>query len=376
VKLHPPDCVNLATDRVECPVCGGAGVLARVLDENVDLVCENCDGKGTLIRPTGRQHLSHSSLGMQLACQRRYQHAYVDRLEPIQRKSSLSLGSAFAKAVELRSPAAGAMSLGDGRGRLIEQEEIDRLTVDMVIVESAAAAYLSRYFFEDMRANLPEGARTDEHGVWMGSASALSFERKATEVEYLVRLRSPYTGAYSNTFDLYGRADGVVDHGAFLELTEDKLVGQIDSVSVKKTRGDRQLSLGAYALWRITGKPVRKVRKRFTKKPQIRQRKRESVAEFCERIRADYRERPDFYMHEETTFRDADDMLDVERSLWDWAEQRRAAQRRGFWPMNTDRCHDYGGCDFLDICFGGELGLYQRKPEKVTSASSGSDRRG
>jgi hypothetical protein len=218
------------------------------------------------------------------------------------------------------------------------------------IVESAAAAYMSRYYFDD---------HLD------GNLVADRVLRR--EVEYLVRLRSPYTGAYSNTFDLYGRADGVTDHGSFLELTEDKLVGQIDAVSVKKTRGDRQLSLGAYALWRITGKPVRKVRKRFTKKPQIRQRKGESVAEFCERIRADYRERPDFYMHEETTFRDADDMLDVERSLWDWAEQRRAAQRRGFWPMNTDRCHDYGGCDFLDICFGGELGLYQRKPERVTT---------
>jgi hypothetical protein len=340
--LHLPDRVNLAEDRIECPVCEGTGFTNWEGDGADSPPCENCDGKGTLIRPTGRQHLSHSSLGMQLACQRRYQHAYVDRLEPIRRKSSLSLGSAFAKAVELRQPAAGAAMLAASRDEPLEQEDADRIVVDMAIVESAAAAYLSRYYFDE-------------------PAPAL------TEVEYLVRLRSPYTGAYSNTFDLHGRADGVVDHGAFLELAEDKLVGQIDAVSVKKTRGDRQLSLGAYALWRITGKPVRKVRKRFTKKPQIRQRKGESVAEFCERIRADYRERPDFYMHEETTFRDADDMLDVERSLWDWAEQRRAAQRRGFWPMNTDRCHDWGGCDFLDICFGGELGLYQRKPETVTS---------
>jgi hypothetical protein len=128
LHLHPPDCVNLAEDRIECPVCGGAGVLARVLDENVDLACENCDGKGTLIRPTGRQHLSHSSLGMQLACQRRYQHAYVDRLEPIRRKSSLSLGSAFAKAVELaRSPRLGALLLEGDRPQHLDQEEVDRL---------------------------------------------------------------------------------------------------------------------------------------------------------------------------------------------------------------------------------------------------------
>jgi hypothetical protein len=347
--LHPPDRVNLAEDRIACPVCEGAGSkLADCTTFGTDCACnhssvpcENCDGQETIIRPTGRQHLSHSSLGMQLACQRRYQHAYVDRLEPIRRKSSLSLGAAFAKAVELRQPAAGAAMLAASRDEPLEQEDADRIVVDMAIVESAAAAYLSRYYFDEA----PE----------------------LTEVEYLVRLRSPYTGAYSNTFDLYGRADGVTDHGAFLELTEDKLVGQIDAVSVKKTRGDRQLSLGAYALWRITGKPVRKVRKRFTKKPQIRQRKGESVTEFCERIRADYRERPDFYMHEETTFRDADDMLDVERSLWDWAEQRRAAARRGFWPMNTDRCHDWGGCDYLDKCFGGPdaEGLYRHKPERV-----------
>jgi hypothetical protein len=31
------------------------------------------------------------------------------------------------------------------------------------------------------------------------------------EMEYLVQLRNPWTGAYSRTFDLKGYADGVVD---------------------------------------------------------------------------------------------------------------------------------------------------------------------
>jgi hypothetical protein len=126
VKLHPPDCVNLAEDRIECPVCCGAACFSRAATA-VDRDCENCDGKGTLIRPTGRQHLSHSSLGMQLACQRRYQHAYVDRLEPIRRKSSLSLGSAFAKAVELRDPKAGGAMLAASRDEPLEQEDADRI---------------------------------------------------------------------------------------------------------------------------------------------------------------------------------------------------------------------------------------------------------
>jgi hypothetical protein len=40
--------------------------------------------------------------------------------------------------------------------------------------------------------------------------------------------------------------------------------------------------------------------------------------------------------------------------------------------MNTDRCHDYGGCDFLDKCFGGPdaEGLYRGKTERVFSTTT------
>jgi hypothetical protein len=314
LHLHPPDCVNLAEDRIECPVCGGAGVLARVLDENVDLACENCDGKGTLIRPTGRQHLSHSSLGMQLACQRRYQHAYVDRLEPIRRKSSLSLGSAFAKAVELREPAgrrghacskptsrwsrrtstASSSTWPSSRAR---RRPTCRGTTSTALTFSTATSWPSSSAAgqERDRGRVPRAPALALHRGLLQHLRPLRPRRRRRRPR---RLPGAHRGQA-------GRPDR-------------RGVGQEDPR--RPPAVPRRLRL-----WRITGKPVRKVRKRFTKKPQIRQRKGESVTEFCERIRADYRERPDFYMHEETTFRDADDMLDVERSLWDWAEQRRAA---------------------------------------------------
>jgi hypothetical protein len=281
---------------------------------------------------TGRGTLSHSSIGTQLACLRKYGWAYHEQLEPIERPRPLGMGAAFAQALALGDPIAGAALLDR---ETYDQADYDSVLVDKAIVAAAAGLYIERY------------------------------GREATmrEVDYLVRLRSPYTGAYSRTFDLHGRADGLVDHGAYLELIEDKLVGRIDPVSVKKVKLDRQVGLESYALWRITGKPVRVIRYRWVKKPSIKQRQSESVEEFIARLTSDYRERPDFYTHEEQTFRSDDDLLLLEAELWEYAEQRRQAVHSGVWPRNTSSCSDYGGCPFIPLCVGDPDAkhLYRRK---------------
>jgi hypothetical protein len=189
---------------------------------------------------TGRGHLSHSSISTQLNCLRKFGWAYVERLEPIDRARPLSLGSAFATALEHANPDTGAAQLDRPTS---DQAEHDRLEIDKAIIRAAAGLYLTRF-----------GAKTGE----------------ARELAYRIRLRSPYTGAWSRTFDLVGRADGVIDHGDYLELIEDKLVGRVDAVQVKKVRLDRQVGLASYALWRVTGKPVRVIRYRWVKKPSER----------------------------------------------------------------------------------------------------------
>jgi hypothetical protein len=113
---------------------------------------------------------------------------------------------------------------------------------------------------------------------------------------------------------------------------------------------DRQVGLASYALWRVTGKPVRVIRYRWVKKPSIKVRQNETVPAFIERLAADYVARPDFYSEEEQTFRSADDLLEIEAELWDIAEQRRDAMQRGFFVRNTSHCSDFGGCAFLDLC--------------------------
>lgn len=267
----------------------------------------------------GRASLSHSSLNTQLACYQRYGYEYVDRIEPVVKPAGLRLGGAFARATETGDPADGVAKLS-AEASIFTQEDQDRLTVDCAIVTGAATAYLKAYG-----------------------------RRERRELGYRVRLRNPDTGAYSRTFDLEGYADGLTDEWT---LIEDKFVGQVQAVAIKRLPLDRQLALECYGIWRATGHEIVDVSYRFTRKPSIKQKKNESVEEYAERVEADYAERPDFYLVEESFTRSAADLVRIEAELWQWAAQRRDASRARIYPRNSSHCHDYGGCPFLPLCVG------------------------
>lgn len=275
----------------------------------------------------GRATLSHSSLNSQLACAQRYAYEYVDKIEPISKSAGRRLGGAFAKALEAGDPEVGVKFLEEGTFALT-QEDQDQLRIDCAIVRAAAKAYLAAYGAGERR-----------------------------EFGYRVRLRNPHTGAYSRTFDLEGYADGLVPNGSEVAqigftLIEDKFVGRLEATAVKRLKLDRQLALECYGIWRATGQPVTDIKYRFTRKPSIKQKQTETVEQFCERVEADYEERPEFYLLEEPLERTADDLVRIEAELWQWAAQRREAHRAHVFPRNSSHCHDYGGCPFLPLCVG------------------------
>jgi hypothetical protein len=340
-----------------------------------DPECENLAG-----RDTGRDTLSHSKLALLLACHRKYELHYEQRLEPIRKPHAFSLGSAFQKAIELQDPEAGPMIL-DGWAFdaaaanwaepaepivFYSQEQEDQHQIDQAILRAAAALYLR---------------------TWPGGSAELR------EFEYRVRLRNPWTGAYSRTFDLLGYADGVVDSTAQFtdagplnaalatvmarpyELIENKLVGRVDKVMVQRLPLDRQIGLSRYGLWRATGRQVEKVSYRWIKKPSIKRRggrkkdksDAETLDQFLCRIADDYEARPEFYLvQEEPQFADPNDLLRIECELWEWAEQVRRLRRQRLADRNTSHCTDYGGCQFMPICTGDPdaPALYRVRPER------------
>ncbi|HMJ03579.1 MAG TPA: hypothetical protein VK506_11585, partial [Conexibacter sp.] len=180
LELRESDGVNLADDRIPCPRCNGGADAHAVPGQSgfAEETCSLCNGKGTVVRPTGRAHLSHSSISRQLNCLKLYEHHDVRRLELIARPRYFSLGTAFQKSIELSDPDAGVKLLREGRN-VSGQGDEDRLQVDEAICRAAAALYLDRF-------GTPPG--------------------EEREYEYRVRLRSPWTGGWSRTFDLLGYA--------------------------------------------------------------------------------------------------------------------------------------------------------------------------
>ena len=295
---------------------------------------------------TGREHLSHSALATFLACPQKYGFSYEQRLEPIRKPEPLTLGKAYQLAIEHGDPAAGARSLRE-EADIQSQADEDKLQTQEAIVTAAASLYLA---------------------TWPPEADLATNAMR--EFPYRVRLRNPYTGYLSRTFDLLGYADEIRFQAGSWLLVENKLVGQISEMQVRRLPLDRQVALEAYGVWRATGHPVTRVSYRFVRKPSIRQRSGETVAEFCERLTQDYVERPAFYAHEETWLRDTEDLVRIELELWEWAEMLRSQRRMPAWTRNTAHCTDYGGCPFIPLCLGERAeGLYRERATRHDAES-------
>lgn len=278
---------------------------------------------------TGREALSHTRIGVLLSCQEKFRWRYEEHLQPVVKRAPLEMGAAFAHALEHHDPQAGFTRLMESHA---DQQTLhagnpwiavpsrEDAEIAATTVLAASGAYLARY-------------------------PAESIER---EVTMRARLRNPDTGAWSHTFDVQARIDGLAGD----RLIEDKLLSRVDDVTPRRLTLDRQVTLGAYLHWRTTGQEIREVAYRITRKPSIKRRRGEGHDAFLERLVDDYQQRPDFYLHEFALTRTASDFERLEAELWAWAEQIRQARLRGTFPRNTGACTEFGGagCEYLPAC--------------------------
>jgi hypothetical protein len=348
--------------------------------------CENLAGTDT-----GRSHLSHSKLNKFLACHELFANHYERRLERIDKRESLEMGKAYQKAIELQDPDAAPLVLdgwemcgvcdGEGFTELREKQPLQEIVVstgsgpvrvgagEPVPCEACAGTGRTPPD-EEPYFHTQEAQDKHEINKAVVRAAAALYLRKwpapvgeHREFEFLVRLRNPWTGHYSRTFDLKGYADGLqglepalniggvdiytsteVPREQFvpvqdvrqipLELVENKLVGRVDSVMVQRLPLDRQLQLLRYGVWRATGRTVGTVHFRWVKKP---------------------------------SYITSADLLKIECELWTWAQQLRDLRRQRIFDRNTSHCSDYGGCDFIPLCSGDPDAdhLYRIRPERT-----------
>lgn len=183
------------------------------------------------------------------------------------------------------------------------------------------------------------------------------------EQEFSLPILNPSTGAVSRSFALSGKVDGICVHEGETWLVEYKTASSVDRQYIARLRLDGQVTTYLYAMQRVLRQELAGVIYRIIRKPLIRQTQKESFEAYCDRLEADYRERPDFYFTEERLYRSQADLRQYEIDLWNLTQRILWERKHAIHPRNPARCTDFGTCEYMPICMGesGCEALYERR---------------
>lgn len=275
-----------------------------------------------------RQPVTQSELSTFSRCEERHNLRYNKCLVPMEEHPALRMGSAVHRGLEHRSVSAALEELRgeDPMWTLFEGREarIREATVSAIV-----------------------GGALERWSEWP----------EINEMSFSVPLRNPATGYPSRRCEYHGVLDGVwkgthPDFPGEVVLGEWKTAAQVTSEYMQRLEIDFQVSAYCWASSQLFGVPVRKVVYRVIKKPTIRQKKTEDLADYIERLRSDYLERPDHYYFDTVVTR-------TKEQLDDWARQAWATHRRVLEIRNgavairsTQSCLNRGRCPYFDLCVG------------------------
>lgn len=262
---------------------------------------------------------------------------YDLELVPRNKKKSLGLGSAVHLGLET-DDIDKAVGYFDGVFP-DSQEEANELEVQRATVRAMLTGYFARF------------------GKWG--------EETIRELSFDIPIRNPKTGAVSRSFRLQGKIDAITVIDGKMWLVEYKTASQINKGYFDRVSLDEQITLYMYAYRERFGVKPEGVIYRVLKKPTIRQTKKESMEQFCNRLEQDYVDRPDFYFFEQKYYRSENDLKQFEKELWAFTQQYLYEKRNDINCKNASRCLDFGQCEYMPICLGeADLELDYVKKEK------------
>ncbi|MBQ8682413.1 MAG: PD-(D/E)XK nuclease family protein [Selenomonadales bacterium] len=262
---------------------------------------------------------------------------YDLELVPRNKKKSLGIGSAVHLGLETED-------VDKAVGYFDEvfpdsQEEANELEVQRATVRAMLTGYFNRF------------------GKWS--------EETIRELSFDIPIRNPKTGAVSRSFRLQGKIDAITAIDGKPWLVEYKTASQINKGYFDRVSLDEQITLYMYAYRETFGVKPEGVIYRVLKKPTIRQTKKESLEQFCNRLEQDYVDRPDFYFFEQKYYRSENDLKQFEKEMWAFTQQYLYEKRNDINCKNASRCLDFGQCEYMPICLGeADLELDYVKKEK------------
>lgn len=280
-------------------------------------------------------------------CQRYFYHRHEQLLTLRHPKPGRRRGAAFSDAVFAIEQAPGS-----DWAKLAE----DAIEAHYATLQPGSAEEAQDLEVEKLKLVLLAPAYCDRYGF------ALRHERR--ERQFDLPLINPATHRQSRRFRRGGKIDALfkVSTGRAV-IVEDKLVGTIQKAMIERLPLDAQISEYADALldhglesevhYRHTLLPGTNPKLVGTKAKGNR--RRESLAEFGERLQADIEARPDHYFDEQRLLFTTEHLEDYRVGRWVIGQQimwqrRQARSQMERWPMNPSRCWEYGGCEFIPLC--------------------------
>lgn len=282
--------------------------------------------------------LTNSQLSTAKTCLRKHQLAYVLGIRPDRDAMPLRMGKAFHLGLDEKSKGKSAdesilsaIATYDKAAPHFADAEHE---TDWLVEREIVSCLLSAYFWR-----------------WAEMDAALTVV--ASEMAFEMPLLNPETNRASRKYVYAGRIDKIVRlSDGRLAVMEHKTSGSDltpESDYWKRLRIDSQISnycLGA----RHLGHHVETVLYDVTRKPSIRLKKTETVAQYSERLIADIGARPEWYFARREIPRLEADLTEAAFDLWQTAQIVGDCDRLNRWPRNTSSCVGFGKCAYFDLC--------------------------
>ena len=266
--------------------------------------------------------LTHSRIKTRKNCPMAEHIRYDLELAPINKRQSLNIGSAAHLGLETDDIDKAVDYFKDVLPS--DQDEANSLEVTRATVKAMLTGYFNRF------------------GVWP--------EGTLKEKQFEIPIINPATGAKSKSFTLHGKIDAITYIDGQAWIVEYKTASQINQGYFERLELDDQITTYMYAVKKAFDIDAVGVIYRVLKKPSIRQTKKESLQQFCNRLDQDYVDRPEFYFYEAKFYRSSEDLKRFEKELWAFTKQYLYERKNDIHCKNASRCLDWGRCEYMPIC--------------------------
>lgn len=305
--------------------------------------------------------LTHTKRRNWANCPRYYLHSHLQHLTPRIQKTGRRRGSIFGNALEF------VRVNKDVEGFDLRQAinyKVDQMYDELIDTGNYGADQIPEFEMEAAKMHIMVECYINRYG-----------HDARRELEFNLPLVGP-NGEVSERYRLGGKIDGIArtdimpDGTKMATLIEDKLVQTIQKAMILRLPLDAQAS--EYICAFIAQGWDAKMLYRHTKWPGInllapKQFKTkadypgETLAEFEDRLYVDVAEDPGKYFDEQNLYFPKEHLDDYRAGRWGIAQQiERAtdvfrsshtpAMLDSTFPMNSSRCWEWGGCEFIPLC--------------------------